>query len=60
MWYQNAYRRMVVDMHIPDWDERFLSQFDPDTFVGMLRKLKHNLLSSTLNHMSESSTTLQR
>ena len=38
MWYQNAYRRMVVDMHIPDWDERFLSQFDPDTFVGMLKK----------------------
>ncbi len=37
MWYQNAFRRMVVDMHIPDWDERFLSEFDPQTYVEMLK-----------------------
>lgn len=28
-WYQRGYRRMLVDMHIPDWDERFLSRYDP-------------------------------
>jgi len=28
-WYQRGYRRLLVDMHIPDWDERFLSRYDP-------------------------------
>ena len=37
MWYQTAFRRMVVDMHIPDWDERFLSEYDPVNFVEMLK-----------------------
>jgi len=36
-WYQRAWRRNVVDMHIADWDPRFLSQFDPATYVEMLR-----------------------
>lgn len=40
MWYQNAFRRIVVDMHIPDWDERFLSEFDPHTYVDMLKKAR--------------------
>ena len=35
-WYETAYRRAVVDMHIPDWDEKFLSQFDPDEYVARL------------------------
>ena len=32
-WYQRSYRRNLVDMHITDWDERFLSQFDPQHYV---------------------------
>ena len=36
MWYEHAYRRNVVDMHITDWDARFLAQFDPETYVDML------------------------
>ena len=32
-WYQRSYRRNLVDMHIADWDERFLSEFDPDRYV---------------------------
>ena len=36
MWYQKAFRRIVVDMHIPDWDERFLSKFESHNFVRML------------------------
>ncbi len=35
-WYQSAYRRNVVDMHITDWDEKFLSEFDPKEYVKML------------------------
>jgi hypothetical protein len=27
--YQQSYRRMLVDMHIPDWDPAFLSRYDP-------------------------------
>jgi len=35
-WYQSAYRRVVMDMHIPDWDEKFLSEFDADAYVQAL------------------------
>jgi len=37
-WYETAYRRAVIDMHIPDWDEKFLSEFDADRYVEMLVK----------------------
>ncbi len=37
-WYEKAYRRNVIDMHITDWDERFLSQFDARNYVEMLRE----------------------
>jgi len=36
-WYERAYRRVVVDMHITDHDPRFMSQFDPEQYVAMLR-----------------------
>ena len=32
MWYKNCYRRNLVDMHIEDWDESFLSEFDPEDY----------------------------
>ena len=37
-WYETAYRRAVIDMHIPDWDEKFLSEFDAEQYVAMLVK----------------------
>ncbi len=37
-WYETAYRRAVIDMHIPDWDEKFLSEFDANQYVQMLVK----------------------
>jgi len=37
-WYRTAFRRNVVDMHITDWDERFLSQFDAGNYVEMLQR----------------------
>jgi len=35
-WFSRSYRRNLVDMHIPDWDEKFLSKFDPEEYVEML------------------------
>lgn len=35
-WYSKAWRRAVIDMHIPDWDPAFLSKFDPKHYAAML------------------------
>jgi hypothetical protein len=35
-WFQRSYRRNLVDMHITDWDEKFLSEFDPKAYVDLL------------------------
>src|SRR4051812_24709587 len=35
-WFETAWRRAVIDMHIPDWDPKFLSEFDPDQYVDAL------------------------
>jgi hypothetical protein len=32
-WYERSRRRILLDFHIPDWDERFLSKFDPERFA---------------------------
>jgi Hypothetical glycosyl hydrolase 6 len=37
-WYKRSIRRNLVDMHIEDWDESFLSRFDPKAYVAMLKK----------------------
>lgn len=37
-WYQRGYRRMLVDMHIPDWDPAFLSKFDPAEMVRLYQE----------------------
>ena len=42
-WYGKAWRRAVIDCHIPDWDPAFLSQFDHGStellrYVGLLPK----------------------
>ena len=39
-WYKKALRRNVVDMHIPDWNEEFMTQFDPENYVEMLKLAK--------------------
>jgi hypothetical protein len=39
-WYTTAYRRAVIDMHIPDWDDAFLSRFDAGQYVDMLVKAR--------------------
>jgi len=32
-WYRQCYRRLLVDIHIPEWDEAFLSQLDAERYV---------------------------
>ncbi|MBP1994576.1 alpha-amylase family protein [Paenibacillus eucommiae] len=36
-WFEKSYRRSLVDMHIPDWDERFLSQFDSQEYIRLMK-----------------------
>ena len=40
MWYKNNYRRHLIDMHIDDWNDEFLSQFDTDAYVNNLINAK--------------------
>lgn len=37
-WYQNSYRRNLVDMHIDAWNEEFLSKFDPYVYFQCLKE----------------------
>ena len=36
-WFEKNYRRIIVDMHIDDWDSRFLTAFKPEQFVNLLK-----------------------
>ena len=38
MWFKQSYRRHLCDMHIEDWDERFLSEFDPEVYFQNLKR----------------------
>jgi len=35
-WFKNCWRRILVDMHIPDWSPEFLSKLDPEKYVKMM------------------------
>ena len=37
MWYSNYYRRHLIDMHIEDWNDEFLSKFSPEEYVENLK-----------------------
>ena len=43
MWYSNLYRRHLMDMHIEDWDKRFLSEFSPEEYVENLKRADINV-----------------
>ncbi len=40
MWYKNAFRRHLCDMHIDDWNPEFLSQFSSETYLNNLKTAK--------------------
>jgi hypothetical protein len=51
-WYSHAYRRAVIDMHIPDWDEKFLSRVDVDQYVSMLVKARaQSVVAYAMSHV---------
>lgn len=33
MWYENSFKRNLIDMHIMDWDPSFMSKFDPEAYA---------------------------
>jgi len=35
-WYEKSYRRNFLDMHVPDWNEQFLSEFNVESFLDTL------------------------
>ena len=35
-WYKHSFRRNLIDMHIHDWDDRFLARFDPQQYVDIV------------------------
>ena len=37
-WYSDSYRRHLADMHIEDWNDEFLRDFDPQTYADNLKK----------------------
>lgn len=37
-WYSDSYRRHLADMHIEDWNEEFLRDFDPEKYAENLKK----------------------
>src|SRR3954468_23242055 len=51
-WYTTAYRRAVIDMHIPDWDDRFLSRVNVYQYVNMLMKARaQSIVSYAMSHV---------
>lgn len=37
-WYEQNYRRNLIDMHVEEWDARFLSWLDPDQYLEALQR----------------------
>jgi hypothetical protein len=37
-WPKQVYRRLLIDAHVPDWDPRFLSQFDTAKYVDTIAR----------------------
>jgi hypothetical protein len=38
LWFANSYRRGLLDMHIEQWSDEFMAQYDPEQYVGLLQK----------------------
>jgi hypothetical protein len=51
-WFKHAWRRAVIDMHIPDWDDAFLSEFDPDDYVmNLVQSRAQSIVLYALSHV---------
>lgn len=48
-WPNDAYRRILVDTHVPDWDERLLSRFDASRYVTTIAQAGFNSVMQYAN-----------
>ena len=48
-WFQHAYRRFSVDIHVPDWHPDLLSRFDAAEYVGHIARAGHQSLLQMAN-----------
>ncbi len=39
-WFETSFRRLLVDMHIPDWNDEFLRDFSPEKYAEMMELAK--------------------
>jgi len=51
-WDQNHYRRHLVDMHISDWDDRMLSNFNAEKYIELV---KHSGQQSIMHYANSHS-----
>ena len=49
LWYQKSLRRFLFDMHIADWDDHFLSQFNPQEFMDCVAEAKVTAITVAAN-----------
>ena len=50
-WFKKSYRRVLIDMHIDDWNEKFLTEFDPEKYVKLLKISDiQTILIQTVSH----------
>src|ERR1019366_2992288 len=50
-WFESAWRRSTIDMHIPDWDPKFLSEFDVERYVdAFVRSRAQSVLCYAMSH----------
>jgi hypothetical protein len=48
-WPEGAYRRVLVDTHVPDWDPRLLGSFDAARYVDTIAKAGFNSVMQYAN-----------
>ena len=54
-WFEHAWRRSTIDMHIPDWDPEFMSKFDPEACAdAFARSRAQSVLAYGMSHTGRS------
>ncbi len=48
-WPRDAYRRLLVDTHVPDWDPRLLGKFDASRYVDTISRAGFNSVMQYAN-----------
>lgn len=52
LWFTNSYRRGLLDMHIEQWSDEFMSQYNPQAYVNLLKKAEfQSIMIYTNSHI---------